>query len=621
MANVPDFQTKKVLIMASGNGSNFEAIIKHFKNKGLDVCVNFELLCDKKGANVLNRAKTLNIPAFCVEFDDFSSFLSEKKYDLYVLAGFMRILPDKILKILSTDGIQDNVINIHPSLLPKFRGKNAIKRAFEAGVKKTGVSIHFVNKKLDGGKIIYRHAISAKDVPYNKLESEIHALEHAIYPEIIENLLFKKNVLIFGGGAREHAIARKISVSPFLNKLYLAKPNDGFKNLGETIDFIDYNDLLKKSVAKKIDLLVIGPEAPLFDGLSDIFQNAGISVIGPNKDWAHLEESKIFAKEFMQKNGIKTGKYIPVSSIKGAKQAIETFKNLSVPVIKADGPALGKGVSLPETFLEAEKTAKAFLDGKFGDASKKILIEERLSGKEVSVMSLWDGDTLLSFPPALDYKRLLDVDKGPNTGGMGAVAPNFLNENEQNQIKKYLKTLEAALKNEHAEFTGIVYSGLILTPSGPAVLEYNMRFGDPECQALLELLDTDILFVFLMMAKKALKTIDLRLKRTRAYCLTLAAAGYPENPKKGAKISGFENAEKYGCKVYFAGVKASKTGNGAVETSKTPDNSLITNGGRVLSIVKSGKNALQDIYKAANAIHFDGKMFRKDIGKSFGSDK
>ena len=631
--------SKRVLIMASGNGSNFEAIVKYFRAKGLKV--NFELLCDKKDAYVLKRAESLSVPYYCMDFENFYDFLNERKakYDLCALAGFMRVLPEKILEILagSEYNIKGccNIINIHPSLLPEYKGKNAIQRAFEAGENKTGVTVHFVNNDVDSGQIIEQKSIDTKGLSLDELEDEIHKIEHKIYPKTIENLLFKKNVLVFGGGAREHVIAVKISTSPFLNRLFLAKPNDGFKNLGETIEFSDYSELLEKARAKKIDILVVGPENPLCEGIADIFLKGGIKVIGANKDWARLEGSKSFAKSFMKRNGIMTADYKVATDEKTLDEALKHFsglKNPAPPVIKADGLALGKGVCLPSNPDEARVLAIEFLKGKFGDASKKILLEERLFGREVSVISLWDGKTLVSFPPASDYKRLLENDKGPNTGGMGAIAPSKISENQKEEIAEYLKTLETALKKEKADFCGVIYSGLILTRDGVKVLEYNMRFGDPECQALLELLDTehgaDLLNIFIKMTEGCLKKDDLKFSKNKACCVVLASDGYPSNPKKGAKIRDLDAAKKYGCKVYFAGVKALQketfAGVKALQTNehdgvKPLQSPLTVSGGRVLSIVKSAETfekALCDIYKTAETIDFDGKIYRTDIGKS-----
>ncbi len=628
---------KKILIFASENGSNFEAIAKHFQQKAFKDKVNIGLLTDNKNAYAIQRAKRLNIPYFYVPFENLYDFLKPRarQYDLYVLAGYMRILPEKILNlgaVFDKTGkkIQNKFINIHPSLLPDFKGKNAIQQAFKANAEKTGITIHFVEKKVDSGKIITQKSTAAAGKTLAELEKSIHEIEHRIYPEIIENLLFKKNVLLFGGGAREHALAQKLLKSPFLDTLYLANPNDGFKRLGKTVKFprtsnpaADYDTLAKNARALNIDLLVIGPENPLFEGISDIFQNEGIKVIGANKKWAALEGSKSFAKIFMTKNGIKTADYKILTDCtpEKIKETLDYFKAKSQtpPVIKADGAALGKGVYLPETFEEAEFETDKFLKGEFGEASKKVVLEERLFGKEVSLLSFWDGKTLVSFPPAQDYKRLLDNNKGKNTGGMGSFAPVKISVTEQKRLEEYQNALKTALLKENADFKGIIYSGLMLTKNGVYVLEYNMRFGDPETQVLLELLDTDLLYIFLKTADKKLNEIELKFNKKKAYCVVLASEGYPDSPKKGAVIKNLEAAEKYGCKIYFAGVKSVK--NPAVQTYSNDTAALTVNGGRVLSIVKSaygGKSALDSIYKTAAKIEFEGKIYRKDIGKIYG---
>lgn len=391
-------------------------------------------------------------------------------------------------------------------------------------------------------------------------------------------------VLLFGSGAREHALADKIASSKLLEKLFLAKTSSAFSDLGEVIEFDDYYDLAKKAAQNKIDLLVVGPEEPLVNGICDVFLEQGINVIGANKYWAQLEGSKIFAKEFMKRNGIKTAQYQTASSKEEFEKKLLSFD--SSPVVKIDTLAGGKGVFVCESFEEAKDRW----------CDKKMLLEKRLFGREMSIFSLWDGKTLLSFEPACDFKKLSDNDTGPNTGGMGSVFPL-----KGACVQKYLSILKDALKKENANFCGIIYSGLIAADDDIYVLEYNMRFGDPEIQCVLLNMRNDILEIFSLMAQQKLDTLKLDFSEEPSYCVVLASKGYPYDPKKGARIFNIEQVQKkYGVKIFFAGVKKI-------------EGKYYVDGGRVLSICKNGKNALTDIYKAADEIEFEGKIFRRDI--------
>lgn len=418
------------------------------------------------------------------------------------------------------------------------------------------------------------------------------------------NLVKKYNVLIYGSGGREHALAFKIAQSTLLNKLFLALPNDGFKNMGEEIKFEDFKDLAQKCVENKIDLAIIGPEDPLSKGIVDILAKHKIKSIGANKKWATLESSKKFAKEFMYKHEIPTAKYVNINSKEEIEAALTQFS--VPPVLKADGLAAGKGVHLSESFEDAKATLIDFLSGKYGEASSSVVVEEKLEGEELSVISIFDGETLLPLVPARDYKRLLDGQKGPNTGGMGAYCPVQISADQQKDLDKYLKKLENALKSENADFVGIIYSGLMLTKDGIKVLEYNMRFGDPETQPLMYHLDSDLLEIFVKASEKRLNEVELKWKQGTTITVVVAANGYPENPKKGCEIKNLDQALKNnGTEVFYAGVKK-------VETT------LQSNGGRVLAICANGFdiNTVRDkIYKTIDEIEFTDKIFRTDIGK------
>lgn len=405
-------------------------------------------------------------------------------------------------------------------------------------------------------------------------------------------------VLLLGGGAREHALAYKLSLSPILSQLYLSSPNDGFKHFGENITFDNYKNLASMSKEKGIELLVVGPENPLADGIVDEFKKVGIPSIGADKKWAQLESSKAFAKDFMQRNNIPTARFEVITKHEEIETKLNHFK---FPlVLKADGLTAGKSVQIVSTRQEAEYVLNDFLNGKYGEASKKIIIEEFLEGEEISLISIWDGKTLLPLIPARDYKRLMDNNEGPNTGGMGAYCPVKLNLEEKEKIKSYVGLLNTALVKEKANFQGIIYSGLMMTKNGVKVLEYNMRFGDPETQALMMHLETDLLYILKKALEQSLSDIDLSWKQGTSFCLVIASNGYPENPKTGCHITNIKEIEdSLNIKVFYAGVELR-------------DQTLISKGGRVLSICKT--NSRNDIYTAAEKLKFDDKIYRKDVG-------
>jgi len=408
-------------------------------------------------------------------------------------------------------------------------------------------------------------------------------------------------VLIYGGGAREHALAWKIKQSPLLEKLYLCKPNDGFSQLGEVIDADNYEDLAQISKEIDINLLVVGPEEPLINGIAGEFKKAGIPAIGANKKWAELEGSKSFAKEFMVRNNIPTAKYKIITDKSQILQVLDEFE--SPFVLKANGIAAGKGVYISCTKEDAESMLNEFLEGKYGEASQKVLVEEFLEGVEISLISLWDGKTLLPLIPVRDYKKLLSGNKGSNTGGMGAYCPVSLTLEEYKELENYTNMLKQALIKENADFTGVVYSGLMLTKEGIKVLEYNMRFGDPETQALLIHLDTDLLEIFKKQSEKKLDEVELKWKQGQAFCVVVAAEGYPENPVKGGEIVNIDEIIKNNdVTVFYAGVQKQ-------------DKKLIANGGRVLSVCKTGIGVQKDIYDAIKQLDYENKVFRNDIGE------
>lgn len=561
---------KQVLILSSANGSNFEAIIKYFKKRD---DINFSLLCDNKNARVIKRAKKLKIKTFVIEKkEEIKSFLINNKFDLVVMAGFF--------KILDNDTIKSNCfINIHPSLLPKFKGLGAIKKAYNDKEEKTGITIHYADEFLDSGEIIYqKELLINKNWTFSHLEKEIHKLEHFYYPRVIEKLL-KVNVLVIGGGAREHTIAEKISQSKFLNKLYLADSNDGFKDLGEVIKYKNYSDLAIKAKEKNINLAIIGPEKYLVEGLVDILNKQGIKTIGADKKTAQLEGSKLYAKKLMKKYKINTANYKKINNKKDIDKFLKLFKS---PVIKADGLAAGKGVYLGD---DIKNELIKFLDGKFSASSKTSLIEEKLNGNEASMFSFWDGENLLNFPLCRDYKKSPD---GFNTGGLGAICPT----EEEGDLDEYKNKLKTMLQKEKIKTPFIIYSGLIFQDNTPYVLEYNVRLGDPETQVLLNYIKNDWLDIFYSCANKMLNFINLEFLKPQT-CVVVASKGYPRGFKTGVEI---KNINKE-IKTYYSGV-----------TKK--EDKIFNSAGRVLSFVSDDKKV---IYKAIQELDFSEKMYRDDI--------
>lgn len=406
------------------------------------------------------------------------------------------------------------------------------------------------------------------------------------------------NILVFGSGAREHAIADSVLKSPLIDKLYLAQA--GAFDLGEVIEFSDYEDLAKKCAGLKIDMAIFGPEEPLCQGIVEIFKSHNIPCIGVNKYFSQLESSKLFGKKFMEKYGIKTAKYEVINNL----STVQPF-NRSTVVIKADGLCGGKGVVIANNEAFAQKTIEEFLAGKFGENSKTVLLEEFLQGEELSLMSLWDGKTLLHFAPSKDFKRLNKSPSAPNTGGMGAFCPVKLNSFQQKKLDEYKNKLKKALETEKADFVGFIYSGLIMAQKEGVwdwhVLEYNVRLGDPEAQATLAHLKTDFLEVLKAALEQNLDKIKLEYNEDISACLTLACEGYPKTPRDGKKITlPEETAENRDIKVFYAGVEKI-------------DGELYSKGGRVLSLCTTSQDPFWDLKNFAKEIEMENKYFRTDL--------
>ena len=418
-------------------------------------------------------------------------------------------------------------------------------------------------------------------------------------------------VLIVGGGGREHAIAWKVAQSKKVSKIYCAPGNAGIAKVAECVPIgpMEFDKLVAFAKEKEIDLTVIGMDDPLVGGVVDAFEAEGLRVFGPRKDAAILEGSKAFSKDLMKKYNIPTATYENFNSPEAAINYLENEGKFPI-VLKADGLALGKGVLICNTLEEAKEGVKTLmLDKQFGSAGNTIVIEEFMTGREVSVLSFVDGNTIKLMTSAQDHKRAKDNDEGLNTGGMGTFSPSpFYTDEVDEFCKKYIyQATVDAMKADGREFKGIIFFGLMLTDNGPRVLEYNARFGDPETQVVLPRMKNDIVEVFEACIDGTLDKIDLQFEDNAAVCVVLASDGYPEHYEKGFKISGLENFDgKDDYFVFHAG-------------TKLDGEDVLTNGGRVLGVVATGNDlitARANAYEATKLIDFDNKYMRNDIGKA-----
>lgn len=415
-------------------------------------------------------------------------------------------------------------------------------------------------------------------------------------------------VLVIGSGGREHALVWKLRQSPKVEKMYCAPGNAGIAQIAECVNIKaeDLDGLLAFALKQKIDLTVVGPEVPLTMGIVDKFQENGLKIFGPSGKAAEIEGSKTFAKDLMAKYHIPTAKY---GAFTDAIQAKAFLDEVGLPcVVKADGLAAGKGVLICETKEDAQVAIDDILvDNKFGNAGSRVVVEEFLTGQEVSMLAFTDGTTVVPMVSSQDHKRIWDGDKGLNTGGMGAYspAPVYTPEVHAVVVPKVLEATVAAMKAEGRPFVGILYAGLMLTADGPKVLEFNARFGDPETQAVLPRLKSDLVDIFLAIIDGRLQEQQIEWYEEAAVCVVIASGGYPESSDKGRVITGLEKASETGAIVFHAGTKES-------------DGNIVTNGGRVLGISALGKDiaeAIEHAYQGVAEIHFDHMQYRTDIGK------
>ncbi len=420
-------------------------------------------------------------------------------------------------------------------------------------------------------------------------------------------------IFVIGSGGREHALVWSLARSPLVKKIYSATTNAGIlkRTTAAAVNAADVNSIAEFAAREKIDLVVVGPEQPLVDGLTDALVERGVAVFGPSRAASRLEGSKVFAKEFMARHNIPTARYRIADNAEDALKAVAGGSFKFPVVVKAEGLAAGKGVIIAEDEAEARRAIEDLLvDRKLGDAGARLVIEECLAGRELSYLVFSDGKNYAPMPVAQDHKRAFDGDLGPNTGGMGAFStPGLLDAELERQIIREVvePTLEAA-RAEGFPFRGVLYCGLMLTAEGPKTLEYNVRFGDPETQAILRRLDSDFAEIALAVAQGRLSDVKPRWSGEAATCVVMASAGYPGNYSTGKTIAGIDEAERLdGVVVFHAGTKLNA--DGEVETA----------GGRVLGVTARAaalEDATAQAYEAVSKIQFDGMQFRRDIGRS-----
>jgi len=414
-------------------------------------------------------------------------------------------------------------------------------------------------------------------------------------------------LLVIGGGGREHAIVWALKKSDKVKEIHCAPGNAGIARLAECVPIpvTRFDDLIQYSIDHAIDLVVVGPDDPLALGIVDAFEAAGIPIFGPNRAAAEIEGSKIFMKELLRKYEIPTARY---ETFTDYEQALAYLRSQQAPiVVKADGLAAGKGVTVARTLEEAEEALRGMMvDKVFGESGSQVVIEEFLEGQEMSILAFVDGETVRPMVPAQDHKPVFDNDEGPNTGGMGTYSPlpHIDPAIIEQAIETIVKPTARAMVSEGRPFRGVLFAGLMITKDGPKTIEFNARFGDPETQVVLPRLQTELIDIILATVNGRLNELELSWSDEAAVCVVLASEGYPASYPKGLPISGLAEAEALGALVFHAG------------TSAGTDGGFVTSGGRVLGVVGRGRDiaaARENAYRAADAIAFDGVHYRRDI--------
>ena len=414
------------------------------------------------------------------------------------------------------------------------------------------------------------------------------------------------NILVIGGGAREHTLVWKLAQSPKVNQIYVAPGNAGTAPIAQNLDISanDIQGLVKAAFEQSIDLTVVGPEAPLAEGIANHFLIRGMQIFGPTKAAAQIETSKVFAKNFMQRHNIPCARSVSFSSYIEAKEYLE--QQTPPIVVKADGLAAGKGVTVAETIEQAQQALSNIMQARaFGSAGDRVLIEEKLEGREMSVFSFADAHTSVPMVSACDYKPVFDGDKGPNTGGMGSYSPPyFLTQELAKKVNEsIMEPTSKAMHDEGNPFRGVLYGGLMITDNGPKVMEFNARFGDPETQVILPLLKTDLVDIMISIANNELHQIDIEWSEDACVGVVMASGGYPGNYQKGLPITGLDDLDE-DILVFYAGTRLDSAGK------------VVTNGGRVLTVVATAKTiaqAREKVYNNISRISFECCHYRRDI--------
>ena len=608
-----------IAVFISGNGTDLQALIDAQGNTLTHGKIAF-VLSSSDAASGVKRAKLNGIPVLCLSekkagsdvfYATLEKHLRAREVDLIVLAGYLPLLSSDF-----TRRWNKRIVNIHPSLLPKYGGKGYYGLRVHQAVldnsdEYTGATIHYVNERLDEGEIIAQEKIRVDVKTAEELQKKVlQQVEWKILPATVEKLCkeilasdeTRLNVAVIGGGGREHALAQKISLSPLVRRIVCLPGNDGIVE-AENVDISlsEQSEIISLLKQKHIDLCVIGPEKPLSEGLADRIRAEGIACFGPGEKAATIESSKVFAKKLMEKYRIPTA---PFKVFNDYSAAVTYVKNCVIPiVVKADGLCGGKGAFVCENENDSVTALKMLMrDKTFGESGSRVVIEEKLNGVEISVMILTDGENYVLLPSAQDYKKAYDGDNGPNTGSMGAIAPHpsWTQKLKKECIDKIIEPTLVALRREGIAYSGCLYFGLMLTTDGLKVLEYNCRFGDPETEAVLPLINQDIVPLLLDCANGCLKSTAVEVSRKHCCAVVLAANGYPY--RYAANVSIF-NIIRGG--IICAGVKL----NG--ET-------FVTSSGRIvcaLGCASTKDQAAQEAYDKISEINCEDVFCRKDIGK------